>query len=130
MINWKKNKQIINHWNLQMIWMNRISRIHSISMLTTTVSVTTSEIFKKCIINIIIHRNISILLYVPLKNFTLTWRRHHRRWRAAKFRHIFGAQGLWAERDFYRATPAVTRGLGFSSLVRPIQSPLTTHKGM
>jgi hypothetical protein len=38
--------------------------------------------------------------------------------RTAKFRPMLGAQGIWAGRDLYRATPAVTRGLGFSSLIR------------
>jgi hypothetical protein len=52
--------------------------------------------------------------YVPLKNFSLIWRRHH--WRAAKFRPMPGAQGLWAGRDLYHATPSVTRDLGFSGL--------------
>jgi hypothetical protein len=47
--------------------------------------------------------------YVPFKNFSLIWRRHHCQWRAAKFRPMLGAQGLWAGRDLYRATPAVTR---------------------
>jgi hypothetical protein len=56
--------------------------------------------------------------YVPLKNLSLIWRRHHSRWRAAKFRPMLGAQGLWAARDLYRATPAVTRNLGFSGLIR------------
>ena len=57
--------------------------------------------------------------YVPLKNFSLTciWRRHHCKWRAAKFRPMLGAQGLWAGRDLYRATLAVTRDLGFSGLI-------------
>jgi hypothetical protein len=31
---------------------------------------------------------------------------------------MLGAQGLWAGRDLYRAIPAVTRGLGFSGLIR------------
>jgi hypothetical protein len=31
---------------------------------------------------------------------------------------MLGAQGLWSGRDLYRATPAVTRGLGFSGLIR------------
>jgi hypothetical protein len=31
---------------------------------------------------------------------------------------MLGAQGLWAERDLYGATPTVTRGLGFSGLIR------------
>jgi hypothetical protein len=56
--------------------------------------------------------------YVPLKNISLIWRRHHCRWRAAKCRPMLGAQGLWALRDLYRATPAVTRDLGFSGLIR------------
>jgi hypothetical protein len=55
--------------------------------------------------------------YVPLKNFSLIWRRHHCRWRAAKCRPMLSAQGLWAGRDLYRATPTVTRGLGFSGLI-------------
>jgi hypothetical protein len=61
-----------------------------------------------------------LLFYVPLKNILLIWRRHHYRWRAAKFRPMLaiGAQGLWAGRDLYRATPAVTLGLGFSGLIR------------
>jgi hypothetical protein len=54
--------------------------------------------------------------YVPLKNFSLLWRRHQCRWRAEKFRPMLGVQGLWAGRDLYRATPAATRDLGFSSL--------------
>jgi hypothetical protein len=58
--------------------------------------------------------------YVPLKNFSLIWywRCHHCRWRAAKFRPILSTQGLWAGRDLHRATPAVTRDLGFSGLIR------------
>ena len=59
-----------------------------------------------------------LVFYVPLKNISLIWRRHHCRWRAAKFRPMLGAQGLWAGRDLYRATPAVTRDLGFSGLIR------------
>jgi hypothetical protein len=59
-----------------------------------------------------------LLFYVPLKNISLIWRRHHCRWRAAKFRPMLGAQGLWAGRDLYRATPTATRDLGFSGLIR------------
>jgi hypothetical protein len=40
------------------------------------------------------------------------------RWKAAKFRPMLGAQGLWAGRDLYRVTPAVTRGLSFSGLIQ------------
>jgi hypothetical protein len=35
-----------------------------------------------------------------------------------KFRPMLGAQGLWAGRDRYHATPAVTLGLGFFGLIR------------
>jgi hypothetical protein len=59
-----------------------------------------------------------VQFYVPLKNFSLTWRRHHCRWRAAKFRPMLGTQGLWAGGDLYRSTPAVTWDLGFSGLIR------------
>jgi hypothetical protein len=31
---------------------------------------------------------------------------------------MLGAQGLWAGRNLYPATPTVTRGLGFSGLIR------------
>jgi hypothetical protein len=50
--------------------------------------------------------------------FSLIWRRHHYRWRAAKFRPMLGAQGLWAGRHLFRATHAVTQGLGFSGPIR------------
>jgi hypothetical protein len=56
--------------------------------------------------------------YVPLKYFSLIWRRHHCRWRAAKFWPLLGALGLWGGRDLYRATPAVTRDLGFFGLIQ------------
>jgi hypothetical protein len=54
-----------------------------------------------------------LLFYVPLKIFSIIGRRHHCRWRTAKFRPMVGAQGLWVGRDLYRATSTVTRGLGF-----------------
>jgi hypothetical protein len=60
----------------------------------------------------------SLLFYVPLKNFSCIWRRHHCRWGAVKFRPMLGAQGLWAGRDLNGVTPTVTWGLGSSSLIR------------
>jgi hypothetical protein len=63
--------------------------------------------------------------YVPLKIFSLIWRCHHCRWRAAKFRPtcMLGAQGVWAERDLYRTTSVNFSGLiwrttPFSRLLR------------
>jgi hypothetical protein len=38
------------------------------------------------------------------------------------FKPVFGAQGLWRVRDLYRATPAVTRDLGFCGLIRSVAS--------
>jgi hypothetical protein len=61
---------------------------------------------------------INLRFYVPLKNFSLIWRRHHYRWRAAKVRPMLGAQGLWAGRDLYCATPAVTWDLGFPGQIQ------------
>jgi hypothetical protein len=61
---------------------------------------------------------VELLFYVLFKNISLICRRHHCRWRAAKFRPMLGAQGLWARRDLYRATPVVTHGLNFSGLIR------------
>jgi hypothetical protein len=66
--------------------------------------------------------------YVPLKNISLIWRRHHYRRRATKFRPMLGAQGLWAERDISRATGP--RFFWSHPKDRPITSPLTTHEGM
>jgi hypothetical protein len=69
------------------------------------------------------HQNFDWLIeylrfYVPPKNISPIWRRHHYWWRAAKFRPMLGAQGLWAGRDPYHTTPAVTWDLGFSGLIR------------
>jgi hypothetical protein len=61
---------------------------------------------------------IFLLLYILLKNISFIWRRHYCRRRAAKFWPMIGAQGLWAGRDLYHATPAVKRDLGFSGLIR------------
>jgi hypothetical protein len=77
--------------------------------------------FRICCQNISVDSDY-LVFYVPLKNFSLIRRRHHYWWRTAKFKPMLGAQGLWAERDLYRATPAVTQawGLGFSGLIRRI----------
>jgi hypothetical protein len=73
-----------------------------------------------------------LLFYVPLRNFSLVWRRHHYQWRAAKFRPMLGAHSLWAGRDLYRATSTVTQDLGFSGLIRmtaPFHRLLRNIKG-
>jgi hypothetical protein len=54
----------------------------------------------------------------PAHFFPLIWRRHHCRWRPAKFCSMLGAQGLWTRRELYCATPVVTHGLGYSGLIR------------
>jgi hypothetical protein len=51
--------------------------------------------------------------YVPLKHISLLWRRHNYWWRLQIFRPMLGAQGLWAGRYLYHATPTVTQDLGF-----------------
>jgi hypothetical protein len=50
--------------------------------------------------------------------FQLSGGCHHCRWQGCKFRPMLGAQGLWAGRDLYRATPTVTRDLGLYGLIR------------
>ena len=48
------------------------------------------------------------LFSIPLENILLTWRGNHFKTQAY-YRHL---KSLRAERDFYRATPALTKGLG------------------
>jgi hypothetical protein len=50
--------------------------------------------------------------------FQLSGGGHHYRWLGCKFRPMLGAQGLWAGRDLYRATPTATRNLGLYGLIR------------
>jgi hypothetical protein len=52
------------------------------------------------------------------QNISFMSRHHHCRWRTTKFRPMFGAQSLWAERDLYRATPAMTPYPYFSCLIQ------------
>jgi hypothetical protein len=59
-------------------------------------------------------------------NPSLIQRRHHCLWRVAKFRPMFGTQGLWAGRGLYYAISTVTRDLSF---FRSHPSPLTTPLG-
>jgi hypothetical protein len=44
---------------------------------------------------------------------SFTWRRHQCRWRAAKFRPMLGAQGLWAGRDLLSCHTYCDMGLRF-----------------
>ena len=50
--------------------------------------------------------------------FQLSCGCHHYRWLGCKFRPMLGAQGLWAGRDLYRATPTATRDLGLYGFIR------------
>jgi hypothetical protein len=50
--------------------------------------------------------------------FQLSGGCHHYRRQGCKFWPMLGAQGLWAGRDLYRATPTATRDLGFYGLLR------------
>jgi hypothetical protein len=70
-----------------------------------------------------------LLFYVPLlKEFFTYWRllspslgentRYVFTRTVVKSRPMLTAQGLWAGRDLYRATPALTRNLGFSGFIR------------
>jgi hypothetical protein len=65
--------------------------------------------------------------YVLLKNISLIWRRHHCRWRAAKFRPMFGAQGSLS---CHTCCDTGSRIFRSHPKDRPVQSPLTTHEGM
>jgi hypothetical protein len=58
------------------------------------------------------------LFFVSLVNLSFTCRSQYWWWRAVKFRPMLGAHGLGAGKDLYRATPAVTQGLGFTGLIR------------
>jgi hypothetical protein len=60
-------------------------------------------------------------------------RRHHCWSRSTKFRPMFAAQGLWARKGIYRITPAVTRSLCSTDLIRrptPVQLPLKRCWGL
>jgi hypothetical protein len=72
-----------------------------------------------------------LLFYLPLKNFSLLWRHHHKLWKSAKSRPR--VQVLWGGRHLYRATSAVTLGPRFflsHPEENPTELPLTTRKGM
>jgi hypothetical protein len=66
-----------------------------------------------------------LLLYFPLKSFSLIWRRHQYRWRAAKLRPMLGAQAFEHGRIFI--LPHLLWHMASVFLDRPIQSPLTTQ---
>ena len=53
-------------------------------------------------------------LIVSLEEISLILRRRHSLRRAAKFRPMLGAYGLWEGRDLHRITPVI-RGLGLRS---------------
>jgi hypothetical protein len=57
-------------------------------------------------------------VYSRLSNFSAIRRLSPLPWLGCKFRPMLGAQGLWAGRDLYRATPTATRDLGLYGLIR------------
>jgi hypothetical protein len=57
-----------------------------------------------------------LLFYILIEKLSLIWRCHHCQRRAVKFRPMLGTQNLWEGWD--HATPAVTWGLSFSSLIQ------------
>jgi hypothetical protein len=60
-----------------------------------------------------------VCLFIATRTiFQLSGSCHHYRWQGCKFRPMLGAHGLWAGRDFYRATPTATRDLCLYSLIR------------
>jgi hypothetical protein len=59
-----------------------------------------------------------IIVLRPAQEFFTNMETSPLPWRFAKFRPMVNAQGFWAGRDLYRATPAVTRELGFPGLIR------------
>jgi hypothetical protein len=63
--------------------------------------------------------------YVPLKNISLIWRRHHYRWRAAKFRPMLGV--LSKKGSLSCHTCCNTGPQFFQSSRVTYQSPFTTH---
>jgi hypothetical protein len=73
-----------------------------------------------------------LLFSVPLKNVSLVWRRHHYRWRAAKFSSARCSGPLSREGSLSCHTCCDTgpRFFRLHPKDRPIQSPLTTYKGV
>jgi hypothetical protein len=59
-----------------------------------------------------------VCLQPPEQFFQLSGGCHHYQWQGCKFRPMLGAQGLWAGRDLYLATPTVTRDLESYGLIR------------
>jgi hypothetical protein len=55
---------------------------------------------------------IDCLRFYVSDEFLLVWRRHQYRWRAAIFKSMLGAWGLWAGRNLYCAPLAVTWDMG------------------
>jgi hypothetical protein len=69
-------------------------------------------------LNFLIKIDLLFIVLRPSQEYFTTWRCHYCWWRDARFRSMLSVQSLWAGMDLYRATPDVTRGLGFSSLIR------------
>jgi hypothetical protein len=108
-LRWKFNLDEINIWDTY----RAVSNIIFVSNMTVK---TDFNVLSCDMTGGLIDWLFTVLRPIP-EYFTYVETSAYRR-RAAKFRPMLGTQGLWAGRDLYRATPAVTRGLGFSGLIR------------
>ena len=58
-------------------------------------------------------------IFVPLQNFSFSWRHHHCRWRAAKIWPMLGTYGYWVRvRVLQLATHTVTRVSVYNDYIR------------
>jgi hypothetical protein len=74
-----------------------------------------------------------LLFYVPLKICSLIWRRHHYRWRDAKFRLMLGADRAFEQGGIFIVLHLLWNGPRFfrsHSKDHPFQLPLKTHTGI
>jgi hypothetical protein len=69
-----------------------------------------------------------LLFYGQLKHFSLLWRRHHCRWRTAKYRPMLSAQGLFCALSCHTCCDSGPQFFRSHPKDRPMQSPNTIHK--
>jgi hypothetical protein len=81
---------------------------------------TLRKLFQNCCPTVIgYHQDLFVCLLIAAQAFfQLSGSCHHYWWQGCKFWPMLGAQGLWAGRDLYCATPTATRDLGLYGLIR------------